>query len=362
VSWYSSEQEKHQDPWSSIVDLMSAFALVLFLAVTFFIINYNRASEKLKQRQIQLKTKQQQLQVKTLALKNKNTALQEKTLSLATVRKAKKELEIERSKLRLKNDAIQKRVALLEDSERKNKIERDSLIAERKRLLAEQQKLLQDKQALATELGKKAVLMQKIKLNKEEQQRILLATKVSQEKCETKLKTMIRDRKNVLDAIARAFSISKQQKQVSFDAKTGKFRLKGEILFQEGKSTLSASGKKYLGGVLKALNHAVLNPKSRKAISGIMVEGHTSSTGKAHKNWKLSTQRSLAALQYLLLLAQQKYPRYIGVYKRLLFAAGFGQYRPVRDRNGRPNSKKSRRIEIQVLFKQNKQIRAILRK
>ena len=51
-----------EDPWSSVVDLMSALVLVLFLAVIFFITNYSEVSEELAAEQVILQQRSADLE------------------------------------------------------------------------------------------------------------------------------------------------------------------------------------------------------------------------------------------------------------------------------------------------------------
>ena len=348
MSWYHSSdfdnQEQNQDPWSSIVDLMSAFALVLFLAVTFFIINYNRASEKLKQRRVQLKQKQVLLTRSILALKEKQS-------SLVRTKKSEARLQALARKLAKQNSSIQKQLIILGQKEQ-------ALLAERKKLLDEKEKLSKEKQALGLLVGQKAALVKKQEEQTKKQTELLSQVKSQQQRCETKLQALLKQKKNVLSAIYKSFKAS-GTKGIGFDPKTGKFRLGGNVLFAEGKAILTAEGKRQLLQVKTALVRDIWKKDIIPLLSGIMVEGHTSQTGRANFNWRLSAKRSLAAVQYMLSLVPANTPRY-KAYSKLLFAAAFGQYRPVMRRNV-AIQRLSRRIEIKVLFKSQERIQGILR-
>lgn len=98
MSWDVDGDRRSQedDPWASIVDLMSAFALVLFLAVTFFILNFNMADQKLKQKerllleqQRLLSNKEKQLHVSQRLLSDKEKQLH---LSVTALRIKDKDL------------------------------------------------------------------------------------------------------------------------------------------------------------------------------------------------------------------------------------------------------------------------------
>ncbi len=191
------------------------------------------------------------------------------------------------------------------------------------------------------------------------QQRQLLAeVKNRQQRCETKLKDILRRQKRILNAIHQVFtSRSSKVAGVGFDKKTGKFRLGGEVLFEEGSDILKDEGKKQLRTVYNTLNRVIWNRSVRTSIAGIMVEGHTSKSGKEWNNWILAHKRSLSALQYLLTLTGSRRQRLA----KLLYAAAFGQYRPILRSNGTIDNRRSRRIEIKVVFKPQAGLQGVLK-
>jgi chemotaxis protein MotB len=101
--------------------------------------------------------------------------------------------------------------------------------------------------------------------------------------------------------------------------------------------------------VLFDLNKADLKPEGMRAITeltGIIrdlqgrrwqIAGHTDSTGPAELNWRLSSQRALSVI--LFMISQ-------GMPPEQLSAAGFGQYAPVADNDTSENRGLNRRIEV----------------
>ncbi|MCB9639595.1 MAG: OmpA family protein [Myxococcales bacterium] len=355
----SSEQEL--DPWSSIVDLMSAFALVLFLAVTFFVINYNRASTKLKERQAQLVVKEKQLQTSILTLRQRTASLEKSRASEASLTKEKED--------------IQRQLILLAEREKKLRTEkekllgdRQALLAEKEKLIADQEKLKKEKQELTMMLGRQESLVSEQKQLAERQkqetirqQNLASQAQSSRQRCQERLESLLKQRKQVLSAIYKSFVIAQKNNRtrsaVGFDPKSGRFRLGGEVLFAEGKDQLTPAGKQQLGVVMEALKKVVTQKHIVPLLSGIMIEGHTSQSGAEAANWKLAARRSLAALRHLLSISGSQRSSYA----KLLFAAAYGQFRPIKRPDGSIDARRSRRIEIKILFKNQQQIQGILR-
>lgn len=120
------------------------------------------------------------------------------------------------------------------------------------------------------------------------------------------------------------------------DAGRLKLDVKGKILFETGKATLSEEGKTLLDAIAEEV---LLNPNYSDY--AIRVEGHTDNTpigGSELRNWNLSTSRAIAAVKYLQEPA--------GVNAQRLAATGYAFYQPI-DAADTPEARaKNRRIEI----------------
>ena len=120
------------------------------------------------------------------------------------------------------------------------------------------------------------------------------------------------------------------------DAGQLKLDVKGKILFETGKATLSQEGKALLDAIAEEV---LLN--THYANYAVRIEGHTDDTpigGSALRNWDLSTERAIAAVKYLQVHA--------GVDAQRLAATGYAFYQPI-DTADTPEAKaKNRRIEI----------------
>ena len=126
--------------------------------------------------------------------------------------------------------------------------------------------------------------------------------------------------------------------------------MKSEVLFTRSEAKLSANGEESLKQVAKVLHKIFKNNDFKKSVEGIMIEGHTSSDGHINDNFDLASERSLNALKYLLSLQSIKSNKKLF---KSLFAAAFGESRPVVKANGNEDKIKSRRIEIRMIFNQN---------
>ncbi|TNE48205.1 MAG: hypothetical protein EP343_16465 [Deltaproteobacteria bacterium] len=376
LSWSSHWDDRPQDadPWSSIVDLMSAFALVLFLAVTFFILNYNTADKKLKQKQKVLLEQQRLLETKEKQLNQSLLAIQSRDKRLLSSKRALALLQIKMAELKAQEKKLLNEKLALAALTQKQQADKAALAALLKKtkekeaalatMITQQQSLLDKKRAkelaLKTLVNKQQSLVERQKEETQKQKQFLSQASASRERCERQLRSLLEQKKKVLTAIYKIFSSRKEKNgAVGFDPNTGKFRLGGNILFSEGKSILTTGGKAQLRQVLQALDRVLLQPNVRPMVAGIMVEGHTNTRGRLERNWELSSQRALAAVQYLLSSVKSDRRRY-GIYSKLLFAGAFGPFRPVTRSNGTVSQTRSRRIEIKVLFHNQKKLQGIL--
>ena len=324
-----------EDPWSSIVDLMSALVLVLFLAVIFFVSNYSEVTEALDTERSTLRVRTEELNrsradvmslnVNLTELKRREQALSARSSALESEKQAllgdKERLLAEREALtqdKITLDA--ERAALLKDKERLER-DREALLGDKNRLIADQSSLKSKNNDLDAQV---ASLQAQLKELKERQQRAM---------------------SSLDDAFKKANAHG-----VSVDREGGKVVMKSEVLFDTGEAALSPQGMNELKAVSRGLSAVLNDPNYRDMIEGVMVEGHTSSEGPSVNNRALSAERALAALNFLLEQPEASDQR--ERYEALFFAGAFGEGRPVRDARGREQSVQSRRIELRILFNQ----------
>ena len=324
-----------EDPWSSIVDLMSALVLVLFLAVIFFVTNLSEASSALE-------TERDIVAEKSAILTNTQTKLESANAQNLDLIAREERLISDKKNLELKAaQLLADQNRLIEEQERL-KAQQLTLLTERSELKDQQSRLLGDKNRLLGDktrlLGDKAALTsQTQKLN------------AQVFKLQAAIKEAASQRNSLMNKLESTFKQSNAQ-GVSLDKDGGKIILKSEVLFPIGQAELTERGQNNLGKISASLIEVLTDPTFRDQVEGVMIEGHTSKAGPFRKNLKLSAQRAMHTLQFLLDLPQLK--KSDAELKRLFFAGAFGESRPVLKRNGQEDEVKSRRIEIRLLFNQ----------
>ena len=111
-------------------------------------------------------------------------------------------------------------------------------------------------------------------------------------------------------------------------------QLQSDILFDTGKSNLKSAAKPVLtelAGILKQF-------KGRR----FQVAGHTDPRGGDDINWKLSTNRALAVVEFLIKRG--------GVPAKMLSAGGYASYLPLpRSDNSEEGMRQNRRVELMLL-------------
>lgn len=116
--------------------------------------------------------------------------------------------------------------------------------------------------------------------------------------------------------------------------------LKDSILFTPGNAELSPSARTTLNNLIQQLQ-AALGGQSRS----IRVEGHTDNTpiatSKYPSNWELSTARATTIVRFLV-AGHHFQPQFLS-------AAGYGEFKPMKDNSSIEGKQKNRRVDIVVL-------------
>lgn len=108
--------------------------------------------------------------------------------------------------------------------------------------------------------------------------------------------------------------------------------LPGSVLFESGKSMLTASAQQKL-----TLIAGTLAPQAEE--HNIVVEGHTDSQGARDFNMQLSQERAQAVMNFLVSR---------GVPAEAISAVGIGPDRPIADNNTRDGRTENRRVELVI--------------
>jgi chemotaxis protein MotB len=135
--------------------------------------------------------------------------------------------------------------------------------------------------------------------------------------------------------------------KINIDKRSGALRLSSNILFDKGSSELKDESKEELRSAFEDyIGALVTNQAIRPHLDRIVIEGHTDSDGTYLYNLKLSQERALAVMQYLLTLPiAQKYHL-----KKYLVASGRAYLDSVQ-RGMAEDKEASRRIEIKFQLK-----------
>jgi len=152
---------------------------------------------------------------------------------------------------------------------------------------------------------------------------------------------LLRDHKALADALQKVQEgVSKVRERLDRLVAAGKLRIKerggflvievsSDILFDLGKAEVKPAARPVLAEIAEAL----------KALADrrVQIAGHTDDTGGDEVNWRLSTDRALAALREMVAM---------GVSAKALSAAGFGPHLPVAPNDSDANRAKNRRVEF----------------
>ncbi len=135
--------------------------------------------------------------------------------------------------------------------------------------------------------------------------------------------------------------------KIDIDRKSGALRLSSSILFDKGSSELKEESKSELRASFEEYIAAlVTNEAIRPHLDRIVIEGHTDSDGTYLYNLKLSQDRALAVMNYLLTLPiSQKYDL-----EKYLVASGRAYMDSIK-KGGIEDKDASRRIEIKFQLK-----------
>ena len=119
-------------------------------------------------------------------------------------------------------------------------------------------------------------------------------------------------------------------------------RFTGQILYDLGEAEIKEEGREVLNKVANELKEMPNN---------VMVEGHTDNlpiqTEEFPSNWELSTARATEVIKYFI-----EDP---GITPERLSAAGYSEYRPIKDNDSSENRALNRRVEVVILNTTNGQ-------
>ena len=115
---------------------------------------------------------------------------------------------------------------------------------------------------------------------------------------QVQLEALVGVRALIVESLAEALSGANVKAKV--DEHTGSIALDASVMFDLGKSELREEGKAVLDRFLPVYLGVLLEEDYRANISEIIIEGHTDSRGSYLDNLKLSQERALAVMSYVL--------------------------------------------------------------
>jgi chemotaxis protein MotB len=362
--------------WISYADLMAGLLFVFILLIGAIVVKSNFLRNDLQ-------NKKEALQKATQDLNKKKKSLQHLTIKV-------KEQEV---KIKLQQDEIfklkallQERVKELNDTKEVLKVTKDALklkeneinklnqlllaknskidslngkIIILQNLLQETNTTLMQKEKIIQEYKNKVLILSnnltkkedELKLSDKKLKELLIALDNKQSKYEALLKELQSKRQKIKYLTGIKLRVIEELKN-SFGnsiniTKDGAIRFSSKILFDKDSAKLKESAKKELKESFSKYISALLsNQAIAPNIETIVIEGHTDSDGGFLYNLKLSQDRALAVMDYLLTLdIAKKYNL-----QKLLTASG-RSYLDKIVKNGKEDKEASRRIEIKFRLK-----------
>ncbi|PHS30894.1 MAG: hypothetical protein COA92_09045 [Sulfurovum sp.] len=373
----SDKSDSESNFWISYADLMAGLLFVFILLIGAIVSKSSILKSVLHEKEDTL--------VKSLALVDEQESYmleKDKLVArlMADLKKDKKHLSKQDKELQAKNARIVKSELLLSENERLIKLKLSEITELNKKLLKTNTKvdslngkivivqamldqnntaLNQTKKKLEDYEGKIIVLSNElsdakdsVKINDEKLLTVLALmderkTKYDDlvanlQKQKAKIKTLTGIKLQVVSALKEALG-----SKINIDRKTGSLKLASNILFSVGESTLKDEAKIELRKVFEEyIGTLVRNENIKPHLDKIIIEGHTDSDGEYIYNLKLSQDRALAVMEYLLTLDFSKEHNI----KPLVIASGRAYLDAIKI-DGLEDKEASRRIEIKFRLK-----------
>jgi len=380
----SDNTNEESNFWISYADLMAGLLFVFILLIGAIV----SKSVILKS---DLHSKEEKLSNLSETLKSKENSLDELADSLAKsqalVGEKDKHLSEDEKLLALKDARIDSDAVKLGENERMLRLKLDEIEKLNKMLLDANAKELQlsdkiiivqallDKNADELNKSKKQLDSNEKSLKDYEGKVLVLSTQLSSTQDTVKMKdekllallNAIDEKKTKYDELVANLQAQKAKiksltgiklqvvtalkealgNKIDIDKKTGSLRLASNILFGIGDATLKPEAKVELKKAFEDYIGTLVNNKEIKPhLDKIIIEGHTDSDGTYIYNLKLSQDRALAVMEYLLTLDFSKKHNI----QPLMIASGRAYLDSI-TKNGTEDKNASRRIEIKFRLK-----------
>lgn len=169
----------------------------------------------------------------------------------------------------------------------------------------------------------------------------------------TKIESIALIRLDILDQVRQAIeeelkntSISNVENQVLI-GDNGNIVLNNTLLFGKDSSSINEAGKVVLDELSNVFKKVLDDEDLRQYIDAIQIEGHTDKVNTAEYNRRLSSDRAISVVDYLMntnKLLENNYGQYF-------VASAFSEYRPLVLGNTEEKLAQNRRIEISIILK-----------
>lgn len=143
---------------------------------------------------------------------------------------------------------------------------------------------------------------------------------------------------------------------LSIDPQTGAISFSEGIFFDKDKFELKDEGKRYLNEFFPRYISILMDPRFKKYISQIIVEGHTDDTGDYVYNLELSQKRAFEVVRYILQSDIKGIDSKVKSDLMPYITANGRSYSQLIIENGKVNREKSRRVEFKFRLKEEEMI------
>jgi len=350
--------------WISYADLMAGLLFVFILLIGAIVSKSTILKTELEKTNHSILEKEALLAKKNSLINNKNKKISQATQALEDekIRLAQKKQLLSKNDrlLKLKIEEIKHLNALLLKEKTKSTALNDKIVIVQTLLNTKTKALSDEKKTLKTYQGKVLVLSNQltdskhtVKLKDEKLLTLLSAMDEKKTKYEAlvaklqaqkvKIKSLTGIKVQVIAALKKTLG-----SKINIDKKTGSLKLASNILFDVGQFQLKEEAKKELKESFENyIGTLVSNKEIKPHLKQIIIEGHTDSDGGYIYNLKLSQNRALSVMEYLLTLDfSKKYN-----IKPLIVASGRSYLDAIKLKNGKEDKEASRRIEIKFRLK-----------
>lgn len=145
--------------------------------------------------------------------------------------------------------------------------------------------------------------------------------------------------------------------RIQIDEQTGAITFSDNVLFAYNSAELSDNGKQELREFMPSYVNVLLSDRFRPHIAQIIIEGHTDQTGTYLYNLRLSQNRALAVVEYLLGPEFPPFPQQSDL--SLLLTANGRSYSELRVIDGVVDDAASRRVEFKFRLKDEEAIQRV---